>query len=146
MCIPSCLCWHGGCICQKRYVIGVDNVRNSLCGLFSASFLCQLETVGIENYAMLMKSRKRQTTEGIELQNHERIRTLWEKENCEYLDILEVDTVKQAEMKEKIAKEYFKGRRKFLEPTLGSRNLNKGINTWAVIYHMASLHGPFSTL
>ena len=35
----------GGCICQKCYVIGVDRVRNCLCVLPSASFLCQLQTV-----------------------------------------------------------------------------------------------------
>ena len=35
----------GGCICQKRYVIGVVRVRNCLCGISSASFLCQLEIV-----------------------------------------------------------------------------------------------------
>ena len=32
-------------ICQNRYVIGVVGVGNCFCGLTSASFLCQLETV-----------------------------------------------------------------------------------------------------
>ena len=37
---------------------------------------------GIEKCAMLiMKNEKRETTAGIELQNHESIRTLEEKEN-----------------------------------------------------------------
>ena len=34
-----------GCICQNHYVIGVVGVGNCFCGLPSASFLCQLETV-----------------------------------------------------------------------------------------------------
>ena len=49
----------------------------------------------------IMKSGKRQTTEGIELPNQESIRMLGEKENYKYLGILEVDTLKQEKMKEK---------------------------------------------
>ena len=38
---------------------------------------------GLEKYDMLIKRRgKRERTEGIELPNHERIRTHGEKENC----------------------------------------------------------------
>ena len=48
-----------------------------------------------------MKSGKRQITEGIELPNQGKIRTLREKETYKYLGILEVDTIKQVEMKEK---------------------------------------------
>ena len=55
-----------------------------------------------------MKNEKRELIEGIELPNQERIRTLGEKENYKYLWILKSDTIKQAEMKEKITKEYFK--------------------------------------
>ena len=59
----------------------------------------------IEKWAMLiMKSGKRQIIEGTELSNQERIRTLGEKENYRYLGILEVDTIKQVDMKEKIRK------------------------------------------
>ena len=43
-------------------------------------------------------------TEGIELSNQEKIRMLGEKEIYEYLVILEADTIKQAEMKEKNSK------------------------------------------
>ena len=39
--------------------------------------------------------------EGIVVWNEERIRTLGEKETYKYLGILEVDTIKQLEMKEK---------------------------------------------
>ena len=49
---------------------------------------------GIEKFAMLlMKSGKRETMEGIELPNI--IRTLEEKEDYEYLGILEADALKQ---------------------------------------------------
>ena len=50
----------------------------------------------IEKFTMLiMKSEKREATEGIELPNQESIRTYGEKENYKYLGILEVDTIKQ---------------------------------------------------
>ena len=41
---------------------------------------------------LIMKSGKRQILEGIELLNHERVRTLKEKENYKYLGILETDS------------------------------------------------------
>ena len=88
---------------------------------------------GIEKCAMLiMKSGKRYMTEGIELTNQEKIRKCGEKDTSEYLGIWEVDTIKQAEMKEKIKKEHLRRTRKLLETKLQSRNLIKGINTWAV--------------
>ena len=56
---------------------------------------------GIEKCDILMMiSGKRETTEGIEQPNQERIRTLGEKEHYKYLGILEVDTIKRAEIKE----------------------------------------------
>ena len=74
---------------------------------------------GIEKCSVLiMKSGKRQITEGIELPNQERNRTLEEKENYKYLEILEADTIKQAKMKEKIRKEYLSEREIFLKPAL----------------------------
>ena len=57
---------------------------------------------GIEKCAILaMKSGKRYITERIELPNQEKIRTLGEKETYKYVRILEADTIKQVEMKEK---------------------------------------------
>ena len=57
---------------------------------------------GIEKRNMLgMKSDKRHMTEGVELPNQIIIRTLEAKETYKYLRILEVDTIKQVEMKEK---------------------------------------------
>ena len=88
-----------------------------------------------------MKSGKRHLTEGIEQPNQDKIRTLAENETCKNLGILEADTIKQAEMKNKIQKEYLRRTRKLLETKLNSRNLIKEINTWVVSNVRYS--GPF---
>ena len=51
----------------------------------------------IEKFAM-RKSGKRKMTEGIELPNQEKIRTLGERETGKYLKILEFDTITHVEM------------------------------------------------
>ena len=87
----------------------------------------------IEKYAMLiMKSGKRHLTDEMKLPNQNKIRTLGEKETNKYLGILEADTIKQVDMKEKIKKECLRRTRELLETKLSSRNLIKEINTWAV--------------
>ena len=97
---------------------------------------------GIEKCAMLvMKSGKRHMTDGMELPNQEQIRTLEENENYKYLGILEADTIKQVQMKDTIRKEYLRRTRKLLGTKLSSRNLIKGINTWAVL--LVRYSGPF---
>ena len=88
-----------------------------------------------------MKSGKRHLTDGIELPNQDKIRTLAENETYKYLEILEADTIKQVEMKNKIQKEYLRRTRKPLETKHNSRNLIQGINTWAVPLFRYS--GPF---
>ena len=94
---------------------------------------------GIEKCALLvMKSGKRHRTDGIELPNQDKIRTLAENETYKYFGILEADTIKQVEMKNKIQKEYLRRTRKLLEKKLNSRNFIKVIDTWAVRYS-----GPF---
>ena len=61
----------------------------------------------LEKCAMLvMKSGKLHMTDGMELPNHDRIRTLEENETYKYLGILEADTIKQVQMKDMIRKEY----------------------------------------
>ena len=55
-----------------------------------------------------------------------------EKETYKYLEILEADTIKQQEMKEKIQKEYLRRTRKLIKTKLNSRKLVKEMNTWAV--------------
>ena len=60
---------------------------------------------GLEKYAILvMKSGKRHLTDGMELTNQNKIKTLGEKETYKYLSILEADISKQLEMKDKIKK------------------------------------------
>ena len=98
--------------------------------------------LGREKCAMLViKSSKRHLTDGMELPNQDKVRTLGEKETYKYLGILEADTIKQVEMKEKIKKEYIRRTRKLLETKLCSRNLINGINTWAV--SLVRYFGPF---
>ena len=97
---------------------------------------------GREKCAMLvMTSGKRDMTDGMELPNQDKIRTLGEKQTYKYLGILEADTIKQVEMKDKIKNEYLRRTRKLLETKLSSSNLTKGINTWAVPFVRYS--GPF---
>ena len=89
---------------------------------------------GIEKCAMLvMKSDKQHQTNGMELPNQDKIRTLREKETYKYLGILEADTTKQMEMKEKIKKNISGELAETLskEQILGLY-LIKGINTWAL--------------
>ena len=50
---------------------------------------------------LIMKCRKRQMTEGIDLPNQGKIRTLGEMETYEYLGILEADINKKVSIKEK---------------------------------------------
>ena len=69
------------------------------------------------------------------------ITTLEEKEIYQYLGVLEAVTIKQVEMKDKIQKEYLRRTRKLLETKNSSRNLIKGINTWAV--PIVRYSGPF---
>ena len=88
-----------------------------------------------------MKSGKPYITGGMEQQNQEKIRTLGENETYKYLGILEAETTKQVEMKDKIQKEYLRRIRKLLETKLTSRNLRKRINNWAV--NLVRYSGPF---
>ena len=79
-----------------------------------------------------MKSGKRHLTDGMELSNQDKITTIVENKTNKYLGILEADTIKQVEMKDKIQKEYLSITRKLPETKLSCRNLIKVINTWAV--------------
>ena len=87
------------------------------------------------------EQRKKEMTEGIELPNEEKIRTLREKETYMYLGILEADTFKQAKINEKFFKKYHRRTRKLFETKEYSRNLIKRINAWAVPHVRYS--GPF---
>ena len=99
---------------------------------------------GIEKCPMLvMKSAKRHMTDGMKLPNNDKIRTLGQNETYKYLGVLEADTIKQVEMKDKIRKEYLRRTRKLLETKLSSRNLIKGRNTWDV--PSLDIRDPFSS-
>ena len=50
---------------------------------------------------LVMKSDKRYLSDRMELSNQDKIRTFGEKETYKYSGILEADTIKQVEMKEK---------------------------------------------
>ena len=56
------------------------------------------------NHEKRKKKKKKKTTEGIELPNQESISTLGEEENYKYLGVLEADSTKQTEIKEKNVK------------------------------------------
>ena len=73
--------------------------------------------------------------------NQDKIRTPAENETNKYLGILEADTIKQVEMKDKIQKEHIRRTRKLLETKLSCRNLIKGINTWTI--PLVRYSGPF---
>ena len=77
-----------------------------------------------------MKRGKRHLSEGMELPSPDKIKTLGEKEAYKYLGILEANTIKQVEVKDKTMKEYPRRTRKILQIKLSSRNLIKVINTW----------------
>ena len=84
---------------------------------------------GIKKCTMLiMRSGKRYMMEGIELSSKEKIRMFGKKEAYKYLGVLEADTIKQVEIKEKFIKEYLRRTRKLYEIKLYSRNLIKVIN------------------
>ena len=61
---------------------------------------------------LIIRGVKEQQTEGIELPNQEKVRTLGENDSYKYLEILEADTIKHVDIKEKIKKEYLRRTRK----------------------------------
>ena len=69
-----------------------------------------------------MKSGERHLTDWMELPNQDKIKTLREKKTYKYLGILETNTIKQVEIKEKIKKEYFRRIRNLLETKLCQRS------------------------
>ena len=75
---------------------------------------------------LIMKSRRRQMTEGIELPNQEKIGTLGEKETYKYLGNLEADTIKHAETKEKEKKNTSRERESYSKPNYITEISSKG--------------------
>ena len=73
----------------------------------------------------------------------DKIRKLGENETNKYLGILEADTIKQVERKDKNRKEYLRRTRKLLETKLSCRNHLKGINTW--LFPSLDIRDPVSS-
>ena len=94
-----------------------------------------------KSVTLVMKSGKRHITDEMELQKQDKIRTPGEEETYKYFGILEADTMKQVEMKNKIRKKYLRRTRKLLETKPNSRNVIKWINSWAI--HLVSYSRPF---
>ena len=87
---------------------------------------------GIEKCTILvMKSGKRCITDGMELPNQEKLRTLLEKGTYKYLGILEADNIKQVEMKERNLKKSISeepenySRQNFIAGTLSKRLISE---------------------
>ena len=88
---------------------------------------------GIEKCAVvIMKRGKMSSSNGIELPHDDVIKELIAEEGYKYLGVLESDTIMKNKMKEKISMEYFRRVKKVLETKLNSKNLIKGVNTWAI--------------
>ena len=137
--IYTTICSWSSIILSINTSLYLSNIRSTH---ISTDMFVTLNNDNNNDRAMLvMKSGKWQLTDGMELPNKDKIKTLAENETYKYLGILEADTIKQAEMKEKIPKEYLRRTRKLHETKLNCRNLIKGINTWAV--PLIKYSGPF---
>ena len=69
--------------------------------------------------------------EGVMLSNNEAMKEV-EKEGYTYLGIVELDKIKEDEMKKKTIKEYKRRLRLILKSKLNGKNKVTAINTWAV--------------
>ena len=78
-----------------------------------------------------MKRGKVIGCEGIKLPNSELMKKV-EKEGYTYLGIVELDKIKENEMKEKTTKEYKRRLRLVLKSKLNGKNKITAINAWAV--------------
>ena len=88
---------------------------------------------GIEKCEMIqMKRGKFLMSEGIELPNGKKIRSLDDQEGYKYLGILQFDDIKHGQVKEKLKKEYVRRVRKILKSHLNGVNVIQAINARAV--------------
>ena len=87
---------------------------------------------GIKKCGILtLKRGKIVKSEGIKLPDGEVMKQVGQ-EGYTYLGIIELDKIKETEMKEKITKEYKRRQRLILKSKLNGRNKVTAINTWAV--------------
>ena len=92
----------------------------------------------IEKCALLiMKRGKRYRTEGMELPNQDKTRTLEENETNKYLGILIADTIKDTEVKEKVKKKNSGEQKNYLKPNnlaeISSKNKFLGCPTRKIL-------------
>ena len=85
---------------------------------------------GISKCATLvMKRGKLINCEGINMRDNKVIRAMkGDDDGYKYLGVLEVDDIKQTEMKQNVQKEYFRRVRKILKSKLNGGNIIKAIN------------------
>ena len=103
---------------EKELEILIHAVR-----IYSQSIGMEL---GIEKCVILaMKSGKRYLTDGMELLSQDKIRTLGEKETYKYSGILEFDTIKQVERKDKFQKNISAELENYLRQNCLAENLSK---------------------
>ena len=78
-----------------------------------------------------MKRGKIVKSEGMKLSDREVMKQVGQK-GYTYLVMIELNKIKETEMKEKITKEYKRRQRLILKSKLNGRNKVTAINTWAV--------------
>lgn len=81
---------------------------------------------------MVLKKGKIVDGNDLMLSDGQVIKGLKIEESYKYLGMLEADTIKQKEMKEKIKQEYYSRVRKVLSSELNAGNIFQAINIWAV--------------
>ena len=87
---------------------------------------------GIKKCGVITMNRgKVKSTDGIELPRGEKIRKI-EEDGYKYLEILEYDSVKEQEMKDKLRNEYFRRAKLILKSKLNGRNKIMALTTWVV--------------
>ena len=80
---------------------------------------------------VIMKRGKSNKTDGIVLPNGETIKEV-EKDGYKYLGILELDNIKEKEMKDKFKYEYLRRTRLIVKSKLNGNNIVKAINVWTI--------------
>ena len=87
---------------------------------------------GLKKYGVvILKKGKLVKFEGIHLYNQETMKEL-DENGYTYLGILELDEIKEHEMKIKVTAEYKRRLRLILKPKLNGKNKTEAINTWEV--------------
>ena len=87
---------------------------------------------GVEKCVVLVLKRgKMVRTEGIELPDEKRMREV-SLDGYKYLGVLQLDSIMNREMKEKVKSEYIRRVKRLLRSKLNGGNVKAGMNTWTV--------------